>query len=83
MSLEADNGLCDVLYFMKEVSRPFADEEGQTITWNPFAFDGFSNNCSRLMTWLAQSLAKLFNTVTIHNNGMPAKLKHTDGLTIK
>lgn len=53
-----------------------AEEEGQTTTWNAFALDGFSDDCSGLVAWLAQSLAKLLHTVSIHNDGMPSK--HTE-----
>lgn len=50
----------------------------QTITWNAFALDGFSNDGGGLMAWLAQSLAKLLHTVSVHNDGMPAIHTYTN-----
>ena len=55
----------------------------RTVTWNAFALDGFSDDGSGLMTWLAQSLAKLLHTVSVHNDGMPATHKHTPKPHIK
>lgn len=50
---------------------------GQWVTWNAFALDGFCNDGSGLMAWLAQSLAKLFHAVSVHNYSMPTTHIHT------
>lgn len=42
------------------------------ITWNSFAFDGFGNDGGGLMACVAQSLAELLHTVSIHDDSVPS-----------
>ncbi len=48
---------------------------GKKYTRNAFALDGFGDDGSGLVAWLAYGFTQLFHTVAIHNDSMPPKKK--------